>query len=168
MDKSKNVLIYVVEDNLIYNRVICEYLKKQNFTNVKSYNSGKDCIKAVMSKEYPDVVIQDYYLGDSNGIDVLLAVKKLSKNTEFVFLTANEDIEVAINSIKYGAYDYIIKDNDVALKKVVYKINKISKLIELKQNNKTTRLAMIILLLVLLGIIISGMLLYAFDVIQKA
>ncbi len=100
MDTGKKLLIYVVEDNLIYNRLICEHLKKQNYTRVKSFNSGKDCIKSVVSGEFPDIVIQDYYLEDSNGIDVLQAVKKLSKNSEFIFLTANEDFEVAVNSIK--------------------------------------------------------------------
>jgi len=166
MDTSKNILIYVVEDNLIYNRLVCEYLKKQNYTNVKSFISGNDCLKSVKSGEFPDVVVQDYYLEDSTGIAVLQAVKKISKNSEFIFLTANDNIEIAVNSIKYGAYDYIIKDNGVALNKVVDKINKIAKLVQLKHKDKASRLAMIILSLVLLLIIISGMLLFVFGIIR--
>jgi len=167
MDIKKSLLIYVVEDNLIYNRMVCEYLKKQDYTNVKSFNSGNECMKAVMTGAKPDIVIQDYYLEDSTGIDVLQAVKKQSKNSEFIFLTANEDMEIAVNSIKYGAFDYIIKDNDVAFKKLVDKINKVSKLILLRRNNKVSKLAMIIILIILILIIISGILLYSFGIIHS-
>jgi len=96
----------------------------------------------------------------------LHAVKKISKFSEFVFLTANENMEVAVDSIKSGAFDYIIKDNDIALKKVIDKITKIAKINQLKQNNKATKLLMIILLLILIVIIITGMLLFAFGYIQ--
>jgi len=166
MDGTKDLLIYVVEDNLIYNRMVCEYLKRQNYTNVKSFISGNDCLKSVKSGEFPKVVVQDYYLEDSIGIDVLQAVKNISKNSEFIFLTANDNIEIAVNSIKYGAYDYIIKDNDIALEKVVDKINKIAKIDQLRHKDKISRLAMIILSLVLFLFIISGLLLFVFGVIQ--
>ena len=59
MDKGKNLLIYVVEDNTIYNRILCEYLKNQKYLNVKSFTSGKDCIQYVRNGEHPDIVIQD-------------------------------------------------------------------------------------------------------------
>jgi len=45
MDAKNNLLIYVVEDNKIYNRFISEYLKKQGYFNVKSFLSGEECIK---------------------------------------------------------------------------------------------------------------------------
>jgi CheY-like chemotaxis protein len=70
MDIKKSLLIYVVEDNQVYNRMVCENLKKQNYTNVKSFISGDECIKTVMNGEKPDIVIQDYFLDDINGIDV--------------------------------------------------------------------------------------------------
>lgn len=154
MGANRNLLVYVVEDNKLYNKVVSDYLSKQGFKNIKSFLSGKECVKTVKAGESPDIVIQDYHLEDSTGIDVLLNVKKYSKTSEFIFLTANEDMDVAVNSIKYGAYDYIIKDNDVALKKVLYKIGKISKLIELEKRNKFIRKAMIISLVILVAIVI--------------
>lgn len=154
MAVNKNLLIYVVEDNKLYNKVVSDFLIKQGFKNVKSFLTGKECIKTVKGGESPHIVIQDYHLSDSTGIDVLLNVKKHSKNSEFIFLTANEDMEVAVNSIKYGAYDYIIKDNKVALKKVLYKIEKISKMIVLQRRNNAIKMAMIAALCVLVAIVI--------------
>jgi DNA-binding NtrC family response regulator len=154
MSANTNLLIYVVEDNKMYNKIVSEFLIKQGYTNVKSFLSGKECVRTVKGGESPDIVIQDYHLQDSTGIDVLINVKKHSKNSEFIFLTANEDMEVAVNSIKYGAFDYIIKDSELSLKKVLHKIEKISKLIQLQRRNKVIKSAMIASLCILVAIII--------------
>jgi DNA-binding NtrC family response regulator len=158
MDAKKHLKIFVVEDNKIYNRVVCEYLKRLNFKHVTSFYSGKECIKAVVAGASPHIVIQDYHLEDTTGIDVLQNVKKISKRTEFVFLTGNEDMDVAVNTIKYGAFDYIIKDNDLALKKVVNKIDKLARLFELQRGNRVVKQAMIVSVLFLVLIVILSML----------
>jgi len=165
MDIKKSLLIYVVEDNQVYNRMVCEYLKKQNYTNVKSFISGNECIKAVMSGDKPDIVIQDYFLDELNGIDVLKAIKAKFKDAEFIFLTSNENIEVAIECIAYGVHDYIIKDKGDILKRLTEKVNKVSKVIVLRRKNKIIWLAIIIALLVLSIMIISGFLMYMFGIV---
>ena len=154
MDVNKNLLIYVVEDNKLYNKLVVDFLQKQGMKNIKSFLNGKDCLNAVKEGEFPDIVIQDYYLEDSTGIAVLQAVKKRSKRSEFIFLTGNEDLEVAVNSIKYGAFDYIIKDNDIALKKVLNKIDKISKMLDLEKRNRFIKRAMIVTLILLIVIVV--------------
>ena len=157
-----NNLIYVVEDNKVYNRLVVQYLNKKNFHNVKSFYAGVDCIKSIQEGEQPDVIIQDYYMDGMNGLQVLQRVKKLSPKTEFIFLTANESTEVAVNSMKYGAYDYIIKD-EVALDKANDKIRKIIQVKQLKKRNKNIRKYMIITLVVLVVIVIFSVLLYTSD-----
>lgn len=160
---NKNLLIYVVEDNKLFNRIVVDFLQKQGLKNIKSFYNGQDCLNAVKGGEHPDIVIQDYHLDDSTGIAVLQAVKKRSKRTEFVFLTANEDMEVAVNSIKYGAFDYIIKDNDLALKKVYNKIEKISKMLELEKRNHLIQSMMVVTLVVLVAITVLMILHGVFD-----
>ena len=140
---GKDHLIFVVENNKIYNLMVTEYLKKQDFTNVKSIYSGEECVEVVEKGETPEIVIQDYHLDGINGIDVLRKVKKISPKTEFVFLTSNENMDVAVNTIKYGGYDYIVKDK-MALDKVVFKILKIIKMIKLEKKNKQILRAMYI------------------------
>lgn len=148
-----NNLIFVVEDNKVYNKLITEYLKKQNFTQVKHFFSGEECVKAVEGGELPDIVIQDYFLENMNGIDVLHKVKKLSPKSEFIFLTSHDNIEVAVNTIKFGAYDYIIKDK-VTLDKVVDRIQKIRKVIFLEKQNKQIKMFMILFGIVIFIIVV--------------
>ena len=134
----KNYLIFVVENNKIYNRLVTEYLKKQGFSNVKSLVSGEECIQTIENGEKPDIIIQDYSLDGINGLEVLKQVKKISPHSEFIFLTSNENMEVAVNTIKFGAYDYIVKDK-MALEKVVYKMRKIVSMFKLQKKNSQIR-----------------------------
>lgn len=163
MAVNNNLLIYVVEDNQVYNKLIVGYLNKQGYKNVKSFLSGEECLKAINKKKGPDIVLQDYFLDGINGLDVLKKVKKVNPESEFIFLTNNEGMEVAVNTIKFGAYDYIIKDK-VALDKIVDRIRKISKVRALKIANKQIKKAMIWFSFVVLAIVIFAFLYFVVDI----
>lgn len=154
MAAKKSRLMYVVEDNKVYNRIVTEYLKKNGYDNVQSFYSGFECFQNLKRGNYPEIVLQDYTLDDMTGVEVLRKVKEVSPKTEFIFLTANESMEVAINTIKYGAYDYIIKD-EVALKKVISKVQKINVVLDLNEKNKQIRKFTIIFLAVLVLLVLT-------------
>ncbi len=138
MIDGREYRIFVVENNKIFNHLVTEYLKRHSFTNVKSVFSGEECISLIKKGETPDIIVQDYLLEEMNGIDVLKKVKKKNSKTDFLFLTSNENMEVAVNTIKFGAYDYIVKDR-YALEKVIHKIQKIIQLKKLEKKNNRTR-----------------------------
>lgn len=138
MEVEEKYLVFVVENNKIFNRLVTEYLKKQGFSNVKSIISGEECVQIVEGGTYPEIVIQDYSLDGINGLEVLKQVKKLSPRSEFIFLTSNENMEVAVNTIRFGAYDYIVKDK-MALEKVVYKMRKIVSMFRLQRKHNQIR-----------------------------
>ncbi len=163
MDIKKSLLIYVVEDNVLYNKLISESLKNNGYQKVVSFFKGQPCVNEVLGGERPDIVIQDYFLDDINGLEVLQKVKKHSQKSEFIFLTANENMEVAVNSIKFGAYDYIIKDSEIAIQKMLSKISKITKLIDLQKRNNFIKKAMILSVTILVLIVILAILHGMFD-----
>jgi FixJ family two-component response regulator len=141
MANLKNPLIFVVEDNQIYNKLVVSYLKTNKFTRVESYLSGEDALNN-MNKN-PDIIIQDYLLEGMTGIEVLIKAKKTNPNVEFIFLSGQDSIDIAINSMKYGAYDYIVKDQ-MALQKMVNKIHKINSVTELVTSNKRYKVGVIL------------------------
>jgi len=163
MTAKKNQLIYVVEDNKVYNKLITEYLKKQQYTNVKSFFSGEECVKSIKKGEKPEIIIQDYFLENMNGLDVLRNVKKVNPEPEFVFLTNNESMEVAVNTIKYGAYDYIIKDK-ITLDKVMDRIGKITQLKSLERRNRQIQKYMLLFSGVIFLIIVFSILYFVVDI----
>jgi DNA-binding NtrC family response regulator len=152
MQNSKNPLIFVVEDNQMYNKLVVSYLKTNKFTNVESYLSGEDALNN-MSKN-PDIIIQDYLLEGMTGIEVLIKAKKTNPNVEFIFLSGQDSIDIAINSMKYGAYDYIVKDQ-MALQKMVNKINKINSVTELVKSNKRYKIGVVLFFVGLAMLVIA-------------
>ena len=155
MENQKYPLIFIVEDNSVYNKIIVNHLRSHKLVRTESFLSGEECLKNLYRK--PDIIIQDYILDGINGIDVLKATKKKYPDTEFVFLSGQDNIEVAINSMKFGAFDYIVKDQN-ALVKLTDKINKIMISHELINSNKRYKLGVtlfFVALAVILLIIIS-------------
>lgn len=157
MQNVKNPLIFVVEDNPVYNKLVVSYLRSNKLTNVESYLTGEEALKNMNKK--PDIIIQDYLLEKMTGIDVLVKTKKIHPDAEFIFLSGQDSIDIAINSMKYGAYDYIVKDQ-MALKKMVDKIHKIASVHNLKKSNKRYKIGVILFFSVLFVLIIV-MILYA-------
>lgn len=152
MRNTKNPLIFVVEDNQMYNKLVVSYLKTNKFTDVESYLSGEEALNN-MTKN-PDIVIQDYLLEGMTGIEVLIKAKKTNPDVEFIFLSGQDSIDIAINSMKYGAYDYIVKDQ-MALQKMVNKINKINSVTELVTSNKRYRVGVVLFFVGLAILIIA-------------
>jgi DNA-binding NtrC family response regulator len=157
MQNTKNPLIFVVEDNQMYNKLVVSYLKTNKFTNVESYLSGEEALNNMHKN--PDIIIQDYLLDGMTGIEVLIKAKKINPSVEFIFLSGQDSIDIAINSMKYGAYDYIVKDQ-MALQKMVNKINKINSVTELVKTNKRYKVG-VILFFIGLGLLIIVTLLLA-------
>jgi DNA-binding NtrC family response regulator len=151
MQSNKNPLIFVVEDNQMYNKLVVSYLKTNKFSNVESYLSGEEALNN-MDKN-PDIVIQDYLLDGMTGIEVLIKAKKTNPNVEFIFLSGQDSIDIAINSMKYGAYDYIVKDQ-MALQKMVNKIHKIDSVTELVKTNKRYKIGVTLFFIGLIILII--------------
>ncbi len=156
MQNKKNPLIFVVEDNQMYNKLVVSYLKTNKFSNVESFLTGEDALKN-MDKN-PDIVIQDYLLDGMTGIEVLIKAKKTNPNVEFIFLSGQDSIDIAINSMKYGAYDYIVKDQ-MALQKMVNKIHKINSVTELVKSNKRYKVGVVLFFIGLVLLVIATLVL---------
>ncbi len=150
MQNTKNPLIFVVEDNQMYNKLVVSYLKTNKFTNIESYLSGEEVLKNMHKN--PEIIIQDYLLEGMTGIEVLIKAKKTNPNVEFIFLSGQDSIDIAINTMKYGAYDYIVKDQ-MALQKLVNKINKITSVTELVKSNKRYKIG-VVLFFIGLGLLV--------------
>ena len=156
MQKRTDPLIFIVEDNPVYNKLVVNYLHSKKFNRIESFLSGEECMKRIGEK--PDIIIQDYLLEGMDGIEVLKATKKLYPHTEFIFLSGQDSVDVAINTMKLGAFDYIVKDQ-MALKKMVDKISKIIAMQRLVISNRRYKTgialfftALAVILLALLGL----------------
>ena len=106
---KNNYKVYIVEDNVLYARVLKKQLLDDQL-QVKVFNNGTDFINAMSEK--PDVVTLDYTLPDMTGKEVLAKIQEKIPDTHVIVISAQDDISTAIELMKNGAYDYIMKAPD--------------------------------------------------------
>lgn len=105
MDKIKpRILVVDDEDDmlLLYKNI----LKKDHV--IIPVSSGREAIKMI-SRESVDLVILDIIMPDVNGIEVLKKIKDMDSTIDFIMVTASKEIKPAVDSLKLGAFDYIVK-----------------------------------------------------------
>jgi two-component system, OmpR family, response regulator len=117
MNTRKSVNIFVVDDDVMYLKMIeIEFLQYPGF-KIETYATGEICIENLSHE--PDLIILDYQLDGidkhaMNGIQTLDKIKEINPGIPVVMLSAQDNIEVAINCIHHKAFDYIVK-NETAL-----------------------------------------------------
>jgi two-component system, OmpR family, response regulator len=104
--------IFIVDDDPAQSMMLQDYLSKYSTFTTHIFNSGEECLKNMSMK--PEVVFLDYNFDKvgalaMNGIDILKEIKRDSPETEVVMVSGQDKIEVAVNTMKYGAFDYIVK-----------------------------------------------------------
>lgn len=99
--------ILLVEDALPLARVYTEYLAKEPVT-VRHAETGQQALDAVRSQT-PNVIVLDLKLPDMDGLDVLRELRAKGVNCPAVVITAHGSINVAVEAMQAGAYDFVLK-----------------------------------------------------------
>lgn len=110
MKASYPYSVFIVDDDPFCLALYEQQLKNLGLQNVSVFDNGADCINHLSPKT--DIVFLDYNMKVLNGIEVLKKIKDFSKDIYVVFLSGQEDVQVAVNSILNGAFDYIVKGNN--------------------------------------------------------
>jgi two-component system, NtrC family, response regulator PilR len=117
---TKRARILIVDDERSIRELLEIFLKKEGFV-VSSAASAEDGLTQVKGAEF-DLIISDIKMADMSGIDFLRELRTTTFNGQFILLTAFASAETAIQALKMGAYDYILKTENFIeeLKLVVY------------------------------------------------
>lgn len=104
------MFILLIEDDQFYSYMLKELLSQNGYTDLKHYDNGLECLQQVYEDRVPDVIFMDYQLGLVNGVEVLQKIKAYRPDLRVIFLSGQNDVRVAVQAIKKGAREYIVKD----------------------------------------------------------
>lgn len=107
MNKYK---IFVIEDDVVYGEMLKFFLSLNEDNEVIKYTNAKDALANISKK--PDLVTLDYSLPDAKGEYVLKKIKEYDPEIAVILLSGQKDITKAIELLKAGANDYIVKDEN--------------------------------------------------------
>lgn len=130
--------ILIIDDD----ELVTSSLKRALSTASSSYDidiasSGKAGIEKV-EKENPDMVLLDIFLGDLNGMEVLKKILLINPDLPVVMITGFADVQTAVNAIKMGAIDFILKPINIDQLELI--INKTLKQVALQKEVQRLKL----------------------------
>jgi len=100
---------FIVDDDPFWTAILSEILQSLGYTNISTFKNGEECIKHLHLN--PHLVFLDHQMEDMDGIEVLRQIKEYYPGIGVVFCTAHENLSVAVEAIRYGSFEYLLKAN---------------------------------------------------------
>lgn len=155
---SQKSCIFLVDDEPMQNEMLKDYLAEHFEFDIKTYDNGEEAIANLNLN--PEIIVLDFHLNAhldhaKNGVEVLKAIKELKPDVHVIMLSGQDKLEVAVDSMKYGAYDYVIK-GETAFSRIENLINNILEFRGITDANKTFKNIIIFMGIIMLGIILAS------------
>lgn len=126
---ARNYKIFLVDDDIKTLIMLKTHLEKRigHDITVNVFAYGENCLDRL--DEEPDIIVLDYYLNaikeDAvSGTDILKEIVAQRPQARVIMMSGQEDMETALEAIRNGAYDYIIK-NEKSMQRLELLVNKI-------------------------------------------
>lgn len=102
--------IFIVEDDPWYGEMLKYHLTLNPDYEVALFDNAKDCLNKLYLK--PDVICSDYFLPDFSGAELYAKIRERNSTIPVIVISGQEELSVALELLKIGVYDYIIKDDN--------------------------------------------------------
>ena len=100
--------IFIVEDDPWYGQILQYHMSLNPDYEVELFSTAKDCLAKLQEK--PDLITVDFSLPDMTGDKLFQRIKDFNPSIPVVVISSQEDISVAVNLLKAGVSDYLVKD----------------------------------------------------------
>jgi DNA-binding NarL/FixJ family response regulator len=159
MMELSRLRITLIEDEHQMSEMLKDFIShKYPIAEISIYQSGEEALDKI--SETQDLYIVDYFLDSDNpqamnGVQFLKKLQERYPNAKVIFLSGQEKAQVAADTMKYGAYDYIVK-NDNAFNRLEIVFKNVLGETSLKKNLGTQRFFNY-LLIALIAALLVGM-----------
>lgn len=109
MTETQTKRILIVDDEPLITEVLSEHFK--GAYDVETALNGADALTAIL-RTRPDIVLLDINMPRMNGVEVLKDIKQIDETIAVIMVTANEQIALAAEALKSGAFGYVPKPFD--------------------------------------------------------
>lgn len=106
-----NVRVLLVDDEKDYINSLSKQLVVRKYDVMAVYN-GDDAIEAIQNQEF-DVVILDVLMPGKDGIETFKEIHRINPTIQVIMHTGHAKVDLAIDGLKNGVNDYIIKPIDI-------------------------------------------------------
>lgn len=100
--------IFIVEDDPWYGEILTYHLSLNPDYKVTRFENGTDCLSNMSAR--PDLITIDFSLPDIKGDELFKKVRAINPQVPVIIISAQEEVSVAVNLLKMGVNDYLVKD----------------------------------------------------------
>jgi DNA-binding NarL/FixJ family response regulator len=153
-------IIFIGDDENMQLQMIKDYLDERFEMKLYQYSTGEEAL-ANMNLN-PEIVILDYHLmsvnkSAENGIEILKKMKDACPTAQVIMLSGQDKISVAVECMKHGAYDYVVK-SESAFMRIENIFNNIGEHMKTVHQLKIYKLGFKVLIAVLVAIVVFAIL----------
>ncbi len=105
MPKAK---ILIVDDEVFFRRLFTEILSEGDLYEIEAVNSGKEALDYLKNKQV-DVILTDMVMPEICGLELIRRTRSIDPTPDIILATGNATVETAIQALKSGARDYLLK-----------------------------------------------------------
>ncbi len=112
MDEKTTIRLLLVEDNKDFANLVQLFLRRHSGVafEVRWAANGRNALKEIEADANLDLILMDYFLPGRNGLEVTREIRERGILIPVVFLTVNKDFDLAVEVLKLGVEDYLVKE----------------------------------------------------------
>ena len=130
MENQNQFKFFIVDDDIFCVNVYEQFLQNLGYNDITYFNNGNDCLSNL--EQNPDIIFLDHNMDDITGFEVLKKIKRYNPNIYVVMVSGQDNMKTTVDALKFGAFDYVIKDTNVCEKMKIV----IDKIIAIKEQLK--------------------------------
>jgi len=158
----KQRIVFCIDDDQQHNEMLENYIRQRYPLEVKTFTSGEEALSK-LDELKPSYMILDYYLDNKihnakNGLEILKMVKEKYPDIYIIMLSGQEKIEIAVDTMKHGAFDYVVK-NPSGFIRVENTMRNINENLKLKYEAKAYKFATRLLSGIIIAIVLTAVVL---------
>lgn len=119
--KDRRYKLFLVDDDTKHLVMLKNHLEKHSeyMLDIFIFSNGESCMEKLY--ENPDIIVLDYYLDGiktdaANGLEIMKRILEKIPDVKIIMMSGQDNLQVAIDTIDHGAYDYIIKGESAYLR----------------------------------------------------
>ncbi len=108
MKQTDKTRLLIVDDDREIRSVLSLYLEEDTDLVIDTAGSGEEALARNGTSPY-DIIVTDLKMPGMGGIELIKEIKKQERITEFIIITGYASVDTAIEAVKVGAFDYVVK-----------------------------------------------------------
>jgi DNA-binding NtrC family response regulator len=108
MKKDNKIRMLIVDDDKEIRNILSIYLSKDVDSVIETAGTGEEAFSKHVNAPY-DIVVTDINMPGMTGIELIKKIKMMEDTVEFIIITGYASVDTAIEAVRVGAFDYVVK-----------------------------------------------------------